>query len=65
MSTFIVTLVVTMVINGNDYEQHQRMGSVSECWERAQGMMHVAMEQHDDSIKKIGIGCVIDAGDPA
>jgi len=42
------------------------MKSLSECWDRAKATMEELRTKHTDAqIMKIGIGCVIDVGNPA
>ena len=69
MNTLIVTLVVTMVIGGRDFERNERMSSLEECWETARARMetlrNVELEDGHGKLTKIGVGCVVDAGDPA
>ena len=63
----IITLVITMVVGGHDVERHQPMASIEECWHEARMIMDEMRTQHDHdgaNITKIGIGCVMDAGDP-
>jgi hypothetical protein len=61
----VVMLVVTMVVGGHDIERQERVKSMSECWERAQATMQEMRTQHSEvKITRIGIGCVIDLGNP-
>lgn len=63
-----ITLVITMVVGGHDVERHQPMSSVDQCWVEAQKIMDEMRSNHNHDgakISKIGIGCVIDDGDPA
>ena len=65
--TSAIILVITMTIGGHDIERYESTKSLSECWERAQATMQQIQAQHYDDIRitKIGIGCVVDMGDPA
>lgn len=67
MITTIVTLVITMLVDGQDFERHERMESIPACWEAAQRTMEdIRSAQHSDIvIRNVGVGCVIDSGDPA
>jgi hypothetical protein len=62
----IITLVITMVVGGHDVERHQPMSSMKQCWIEARKTMAEMQFSHDNAkITKIGIGCVVDGGDPA
>ena len=63
----IITLVITMIVDGRDYERHQPMSSIEQCWVEAKATMeNIRTAEHQDiSIRNVGVGCVIDAGDPA
>lgn len=63
----VITLVVTMVVDGRDFERHERLGSLPICWEKAQQTMESirTSEHHGISITNVGVGCVIEIGDPA
>jgi len=39
MIPLVITLVITAVISGRDFERHERMGSVAECWITAQSRL--------------------------
>ena len=67
MISVIVTLVVTMIVDGQDFERHERMESIPACWEAAKRTMEDirSAEHRDISIRNVGVGCVIDSGDPA
>jgi hypothetical protein len=66
MDVPIITLVITMIVGGQDIERHQPMASIEQCWHEAQMVMDEMMHHHlDAKVTKIGIGCVVDAGDPA
>lgn len=67
MIPIIVTLVITMTVDGRDFERHQPMESLPACWEAAQHAMEdIRSAEHKDIIlRNIGVGCVIDSGDPA
>ncbi len=67
MDAVIVTLIITMTVAGHDIERHENIKSLSECWDRAKETMEEIRKQHSETvpIKKIGIGCVIDMGNPA
>ena len=61
-----ITLVITMVVAGRDVERHQTMTSLEQCWVEARKTMDEMRHHHPDAkITKIGIGCVVDDGDPA
>ena len=65
--TAAIILVITMTIGGHDIERHEITKSLSECWERAQATMEQIRTLHHEDVKvmKIGIGCVVDFGNPA
>jgi len=65
--TAAIILVITMTIGSHEIERHELTKSLSECWERAQAtMQQIRTQQREDvKITKIGIGCVIDLGNPA
>ncbi len=65
--TAAIILVITMTISGHDIERQEFTKSLSECWERAQATMEQIRTQHSEDVQitKIGIGCVIDLGNPA
>jgi hypothetical protein len=65
MDIIVITLVTTMSINGMDYDRHDKMGSLSECWERAQAKMTEMLAMKDHPATNIGIGCVVGLADPA
>jgi hypothetical protein len=67
MIPIIVTLVITMIVDGRDFERHEPMPSIEECWTKARTTMEEirASEHKEIDIRQIGVGCVIDAGDPA
>jgi hypothetical protein len=67
MNALIVTLVITMMVDGQDFERHERMESLSACWEAAQRTMEdIRSAEHADIvIRNVGVGCVVDPGDPA
>ena len=63
-----ITLVIIMTIGGQDFERHETMKSVSECFARAQERTNILLgaeiEDHK-TVTQIGAGCVIDYGSPA
>ena len=64
----IITLVVIMTINGKDFERHEIMPNIEQCWVMAAERMEMLSHAHigeGTMISKIGVGCVKDAGDPA
>lgn len=67
MNALIVTLVITMMVDGQDFRRNERMESIAACWERAQRTMDDirSSEHRGITIRNIGVGCVVDAGDPA
>ncbi len=65
MSPIIITLVITMTANGQDFSRRESMATIEECWSIAQQRMAELMAHREPSIDVIGIGCFIDRGKPA
>lgn len=63
----VVTLVITMIVDGQDFQRHEPMISIDACWVRARETMeNIRTAEHKDiDIRMVGVGCVIDSGDPA
>ncbi len=62
----LITLVVTMVIAGHDAGRHEKMASRDACWTEARRVMEELLKPADDrpAITMIGIGCVVEKGEP-
>jgi hypothetical protein len=64
----IVTLVLTLMIGGQQYERNMPMESVTECLSQAARVLNEAARIHEKGeTAEIGAGCVIDRnpGNPA
>jgi hypothetical protein len=64
----IVTLVLTLMIGGQQYERNMPMDSVNECLSQAARVLNEAARvQEKGETAEIGAGCVINLnpGDPA
>jgi hypothetical protein len=64
----IVTLVLTLMIGGQQYERNMPMDSVTECLSQAARVLNEAARvQEKGETAEIGAGCVINLnpGDPA
>jgi hypothetical protein len=64
----IVTLVLTLMIGGHQYERNMPMDSVTECLSQAARVLNEAARvQEKGETAEIGAGCVINLnpGDPA
>lgn len=67
MIAVVITLVITMIVDGQDFQRHESMASIEACWVRARETMEdIRTSEHKDiDIRFVGVGCVIDSGDPA
>lgn len=75
MIPIVITLVITAVVGGHEFERHEKMTSLAECWNiapiRMEELRLGKITQHPefllnlDSITDIGVGCVIGRGNPA
>jgi hypothetical protein len=64
----IVSLVLTLMIGGQQYERNMPMDSVPECLSQAARVLNQAAKVHEKSdTAEIGAGCVINLnpGNPA
>lgn len=62
----VVTLVITFIIDGRDFERHERMMSLVECWNIAPiRMEELRYSESMSTASEIGVGCVIGRGNPA
>jgi hypothetical protein len=59
----IITLVVVMTINGQEFERHEIMPNIEQCWRVAAERYEKLVSLHNITLKKLGIGCVWDAGE--
>ncbi len=55
----IISLVVIMSLNGQDFERRMPMDTMELCWQNAQSTMTQLRDQHAD-MDTIGVGCVVD-----
>jgi hypothetical protein len=62
----IVTLVITMVVAGQDVERQMPMTSIEQCEiEAHRTMEEMTGTRHADAkISEIGVGCVVKLGNP-
>jgi hypothetical protein len=62
-----VTMVIVMTMHGQDFERHEFMPSMEQCWRTAADRMEKLTNTYNDAagIAKIGIGCVLNKGEPA
>jgi hypothetical protein len=68
-ATLIVTLVLTLMIGGQQYERNMPMDSVTQCLSEATRVLNEAARVHVENgdTAEIGAGCVINLnpGNPA
>jgi hypothetical protein len=69
MTAIVVTLVITMMTNGQEYERYIPKGSIVECLSEAANVLNEAAKVHAEQADEaeIGAGCVIkiNPGHPA
>ena len=69
MTPIIITLVITMMTSGHEYERSIPKGSIVECMSEAANVLNEAAKVHADKADaaEIGAGCVIkiNPGQPA
>ena len=56
----IISLVIIMSINGQDFERRLPQDSLELCWENAKNNMESLNKEHGNKLETIGVGCVID-----
>ena len=62
----IVTLVIIMTINGEDFTRREPQSSSEICEANATSVRRQMLEHLHKGLSQLGIGCVIDVeGDPA
>jgi hypothetical protein len=69
MTPIIITLVITMMTSGQEYERHIPRSSIVECLSEAANVINEAAKVHAEQADEaeIGAGCVIkiNPGHPA
>jgi hypothetical protein len=69
MTQIIITLVITMMTSGHEYERYIPKSSINECLSEAANVLNEAAKVHAEKADEaeIGAGCVIkiNPGEPA
>lgn len=60
----IITLVVTLIVDGHDLGRHEKMTSIEACFMAAQKTVAEMLSVNHNDVTFVGAGCTIEKGEP-